>query len=96
MIVLGLTGGMGAGKTSVARLMRRQGWPVFDADADVHRLQSRGGRAVAAIAQRWPGAVRNNAVDRVALRAAVIGHPEEIAALEAIIHRWCVKIVAFS
>ncbi|WP_438382611.1 dephospho-CoA kinase [Asaia sp. BMEF1] len=86
MIVLGLTGGMGAGKTTVARFMRRAGWPVFDADLAVHGLQAKGGKAVAAIAQRWPQAVRDHAVDRVALRQAVIGHPQEIAALEAIIH----------
>jgi len=86
MIVLGLTGGMGAGKTTVARFMRRVGWPVFDADLAVHGLQAKGGKAVSAIARRWPQAVRDHAVDRVALRRAVIGHPQEIAALEAIIH----------
>ncbi|WP_264816771.1 dephospho-CoA kinase, partial [Acidomonas methanolica] len=43
MRILGLTGGMGAGKTYVATLFRATGWPVFDADACVHRLQSRGG-----------------------------------------------------
>ncbi|NVN43096.1 dephospho-CoA kinase [Asaia siamensis] len=86
MIVLGLTGGMGAGKTTVARFMRRAGWPVFDADAAVHALQAKGGRAVPAIARLWPDAVRDGAVDRMALRRAVIGHPAEIAALEAIIH----------
>jgi len=86
MIVLGLTGGMGAGKTTVARFMRRAGWPVFDADLTVHGLQAKGGKAVVAIARRWPQAVRDDAVDRMALRRAVIGHPQEIAALEAIIH----------
>ena len=86
MIVLGLTGGMGAGKTTVARFMRRVGWPVFDADLAVHGLQAKGGKAVSAIARRWPQAVRDDAVDRMALRRAVIGHPQEIAALEAIIH----------
>lgn len=86
MIVLGLTGGMGAGKTTVARFLRRAGWPVFDADAAVHALQARGGKAVTAIARRWPAVVRDHAVDRNALRHAVIGHKEEISALEAIIH----------
>ncbi|WP_336760105.1 dephospho-CoA kinase [Asaia sp. VD9] len=86
MRVLGLTGGMGAGKTTVARFLRRAGWPVFDADAAVHVLQARGGAAVAAIACRWPDCVRDGAVDRSALRRAVIGQPAEIATLEAIIH----------
>lgn len=86
MLVVGLTGGMGAGKTSVARLFRRAGWPVFDADRAVHRLQARGGAAVPAIAGIWPQAVRDGAVDRMALRHAVIGKPDCIAALEAIVH----------
>ncbi|RUT26592.1 dephospho-CoA kinase [Asaia sp. W19] len=86
MRVLGLTGGMGAGKTTVARFLRRAGWSVFDADAAVHVLQARGGEAVPAIARRWPDCVRNGAVDRSALRQAVIGQPAEIVTLEAIIH----------
>jgi len=77
---------MGAGKTTVARFLRRAGWPVFDADAAVHVLQARGGAAVAAIARRWPDCVRDGAVDRSVLRQAVIGQPAEIATLEAIIH----------
>ena len=77
---------MGAGKTTVARLFRRAGWPVFDADAEVHRLQGRGGAAVPAIARLWPETVRDGAVDRAALRARVIGHAHAMRALEAIIH----------
>lgn len=86
MIVLGLTGGMAAGKTTVAQLFARAGWPVFDADAEVHCLQARDGAAVPAIAARWPAAVHDGMVDRVALRRAVIGQPGETRALEAIVH----------
>lgn len=86
MRVLGLTGGMGAGKSTVARLLRRAGWPVFDADAEVHRMQRRGGAAVAAIARVWPDTVLDGTVDRVALRKRVIGHPENMRALEDIVH----------
>ena len=86
MRVLGLTGGMGAGKSTVARFFRRAGWPVFDADLVVHSLQAKGGAAVPEIARLWPHTVRDGAVDRMALRRAVIGSPDQIAALEAIMH----------
>jgi len=84
--ILGLTGDMGAGKTYVANLFRRRGWPVFDADATVHRLQGPGGEAVAPIKALWPEAVPGDAIDRTALRHIVIGHPDRLKALEAIVH----------
>jgi dephospho-CoA kinase len=59
---------------------------VFDADAEVRRLQGLGGALVEAIAQRFPGSVRDRAVDRDALSAQVLGKPDELAALEAIVH----------
>lgn len=86
MRVLGLTGGMGAGKTTVANIFRRSGWPVFDADATVHRLQAKGGAAIGPIAAQWPQTVRDGAVDRAALRQVVIGHPDQMRLLEQIIH----------
>ncbi|GAJ28994.1 dephospho-CoA kinase [Acidomonas methanolica] len=86
MRILGLTGGMGAGKTYVATLFRATGWPVFDADACVHRLQSRGGAAIAPIARLWPGVVVDGAVNRAKLRAAVIHDPEAMRTLEGVIH----------
>ena len=72
MIILGLTGGIGMGKSTAAAAFRRARIPVFDADAAVHRLQARGGRAIRAIEAEFPGTVRNGAVDRVALRQAVL------------------------
>jgi dephospho-CoA kinase len=86
MRVLGLTGGIGMGKSTAAATFRRLGVPVFDADAAVHRLQARGGRAVAPIAAAFPGSVREGAVDREALRRAVLGDPAALRRLEAIVH----------
>jgi dephospho-CoA kinase len=63
-----------------------RGIPVFDADATVRALQGPGGRLVPVIEQRFPGTTRNGAVDRDALSAAVLGRPDELAALEAIVH----------
>jgi dephospho-CoA kinase len=86
MIVLGLTGGIGMGKSTAAAAFRRAHIPVFDADAAVHRLQAHGGRAVRAIEAAFPGAVRDGKVDRVALRQAALGNPNALAQLEAILH----------
>jgi dephospho-CoA kinase len=86
MIVLGLTGGIGMGKSTAANAFRRARIPVFDADAVVHRLQARGGRAVRAIEAAFPGTVRDGAVDRVALRQAVFGKPDALSRLESILH----------
>lgn len=86
MIILGLTGGMGMGKSTAAAAFRRAHIPVFDADAAVHQLQARGGRAVRAIESAFPGTVRDGAVDRAALREAVLGKPDALARLEHILH----------
>lgn len=86
MIPIALTGSIGMGKSTVARMFERAGVPVFDADAEVRRLQGPGGALVGAIAKRFPGSVRDGAVDREALSALVLGKPDELAALEAIVH----------
>ena len=86
MKIIGLTGGIGMGKSTAAAVFRRARIPVFDADAAVHRLQGRGGRAVRAIESAFPGTTQEDAVDRTALRRAVIGHPEALKRLEAILH----------
>lgn len=74
------------GKSNAAAAFRRAGIPVFDADAAVHRLQARGGRAVRAIGRDFPGTVRGGAVDRAALRQAVLFDTAALRRLEAIIH----------
>jgi dephospho-CoA kinase len=86
MIVLGLTGGIGMGKSTATATFRRLAIPVFDADAAVHRLQAPGGRAVAPIAAAFPGCVADGRVDREALRRAVLGQPDALRRLEAIVH----------
>ncbi len=86
MIVIGLTGGIGMGKSTASSTFRRLGVPVFDADATVHRLQDLGGRAVGPIAAAFPGSVRDGRVDREALRAAVLGRPDALKRLERIVH----------
>ncbi|MDY0881985.1 dephospho-CoA kinase [Dongia soli] len=86
MIVLGLTGSIGMGKSTAAAMLRRIGIPVHDADAAVHRLMAKGGAAVPAIEAAFPGVVRDGAVDRKALGAKVFGHPQELQRLEKILH----------
>ena len=86
MQVIGLTGGIGMGKSTASAAFRRARLPVFDADATVHRLQARGGRAVPAIERAFPGTVRDGAVDRAALRQAVVFDPAALKRLEAILH----------
>ncbi len=86
MKVIGLTGGIGMGKSTAAAAFRRARLPVFDADRTVHRLQGRRGAAVPAIAALLPQAVRDGRVDRARLRAAVAADPSLLRALEAILH----------
>src|SRR3546814_19355559 len=73
MLILGLTGSIGMGKSTAAAMLRRLGLPVHDADAAVHRLMAPGGAAVGPIAAAFPGVVRDAAVDRQALAARVFG-----------------------
>lgn len=86
MIRLGLTGGIGMGKSTVAKMFAEEGVPVFDADAAVHRLQGPGGAVVAAIEARFPGTTGPEGVDRQKLGAAVLGDDAAMKALEAIVH----------
>ncbi len=86
MKTLALTGSIGMGKSTVAAMFAAAGIAVFDADATVRRLQDRGGRLVAPIEARFPGTTSDGAVDRDALGARVLGNPDELAALEAIVH----------
>lgn len=74
------------GKSAVASMLQRQGVPVFDADAEVHRLQGPNGALLPAIEARFPGTTSRNGVDRAKLGAAVFGNPPELKALEAIVH----------
>ena len=86
MRIIGLTGGIGMGKSTAAAAFRRARIPVFDADLAVHRMQSKGGRAVKAIEAAFPGTTADGAVDRTALRNAVLGNREALTRLEHILH----------
>ena len=86
MIVVGLTGSISMGKSTVAAMFIRAGVPLFDADAAVHRLQGPDGALVAAIETRFPRTTGRAGVDRQKLGAAVYGNPEALRALEAIVH----------
>jgi dephospho-CoA kinase len=84
MIVLGLTGSIGMGKSTTAKMFRDAGVPVHDSDETVHRLYA--GKAASLIEEAFPGTVRDGAVDRAQLAAQVLGRPEAMKKLEAIIH----------
>lgn len=84
MIRLGLTGSIAMGKSATAKMFAEAGVPVHDADAAVHALYA--GRAVPLIEAAFPGTTANGKVDRTRLGEAVLGKPEAIARLEAIIH----------
>ncbi len=84
MFVLGLTGSLGMGKSTTAKLFAAEGVPVHDADAAVHRLYA--GEAVAPIEAAFPGSAVDGKIDRTILGAHLVAHPVEFAKLEAIVH----------
>jgi len=86
MPVIGLTGGIGMGKSTVAALFRAEGLPVHDADQAVHDLMRKGGKGVTPISRHFPGSVRNGAVDRALLGGMVFGKPNLLKRLEKILH----------
>ena len=86
MKIVGLTGSIGMGKSTVAAMLRDRGVPVFDADAEVHRLQGPGGALVHAIAAAFPGTTGAAGVDRQALGARVLNDDVALRRLEAIVH----------
>jgi dephospho-CoA kinase len=89
MLVIGLTGGIGMGKSAAASHFARSGIPVFNADACVHRLYE--GEAVAAIEAAFPGVTRGGKIDRALLAAQLTGKPERLKQLESIVHPMVVK-----
>lgn len=86
MIVLGLTGSIGMGKTTCGKLFARLGVPVHEADEAVHRLIGPGGAAVAPVEAAFPGVTVNGAVDRGELGRRVFGNPAALARLEGLLH----------
>jgi dephospho-CoA kinase len=86
MITVGLTGSIGMGKSTTAAMFAAEGVPVYDADAEVHALYAKGGAAVAPLEAAFPGVVVDGAVDRAKLSHHVVGKPDELKRLEAIVH----------
>jgi len=86
MIVIGLTGSIGMGKSTVAQMFAEEGAPAFNSDAAVHELYAPGGAAVAPIEAAFPGVTRDGGIDRTALSARVVGNTEAIERLEKIVH----------
>jgi dephospho-CoA kinase len=86
MIVLGLTGSIGMGKSTVARMFVDEGVPVFDADGVVHRLQGPEGALVAEIEAQFPGTTGPGGVDRGTLAERVLAEPRALRRLEALVH----------
>jgi dephospho-CoA kinase len=85
MLIVGLTGSIGMGKSTAAAHLRARGFPVFDADAEVHRLYA-GGKAVELIERAFPGTTAGGVIDRAKLSAALLAQPQRFADLEAIVH----------
>ena len=86
MITVGLTGSIGMGKSTTAAMFAAEGVPVYDADAEVHALYAKGGAAVEPLEAAFPGVVIDGAVDRAKLSHYVVGKPDELKKLEAIVH----------
>ncbi len=86
MIIAGLTGSIGMGKTTVAGMFAELGAAVIDSDALVHEMYQEGGAAVAPIRHIVPQAIRNGAVDRRALAGHLRQYPDDLEAIEAVVH----------
>jgi dephospho-CoA kinase len=86
MIVIGLTGSIGMGKSETARMFAEQSVPVSESDAIVHRLYEKGGAAVAPVAAAFPGVIADGRIDRQKLARHLGRRAEDFARLEAIVH----------
>ncbi len=85
MKILGVTGGMGMGKTMVCSLLLKEGFPVFNADQIVHQLQAPKGKALPLLAEAFPGSVRHNILDRHYLRGLIAQNSNNLKKIENII-----------
>ncbi|MCC7266333.1 MAG: dephospho-CoA kinase [Caulobacteraceae bacterium] len=86
MITIGLTGSIGMGKSTTAAMFAEEGVPVYDADAEVHRIYAEGGAAVSPLGEAFPGVVRDGAVHRPTLSARVVGDAAALDRLNRIVH----------
>lgn len=86
MKIIGLTGGIGMGKSTAAKILRRMGLPIYHADQAVHDLLRKGGKAVKPVANLFPEALRHGAIDRAILGPLVFAQPRKLKRLEHILH----------
>ncbi len=86
MKFLGLTGSIGMGKSTTAKMFADAGLPVYDADAEVHALYAPGGAAVGPLSERFSEILKDGGIDRAALREKVVDNPDAMRDLEAIVH----------
>ena len=86
MIRIALTGSIGMGKSTVARMFEAAGIPVFDADAVVKQLQGPGGMLIAKIGELFPGCIRSGTLDRECLAQIVLADRSKLKLLEDIVH----------
>ena len=86
MIIIGLTGSIGMGKSTTAAMFEAEGVPVYDADAEVRAVYAPGGAAVGPVEAAFPGVVKDGAVDRAALSAQVVGDNAAMDRLNRIVH----------
>ena len=86
MIIIGLTGSIGMGKSTTAEMFRDEGCPVFDADAAVHDLYAKDGKAVPIIRSVFPDAIKDGAVNRAVLGKHMRADPLQLKVLESFIH----------
>lgn len=86
LIIIGLTGSIGMGKSETAKMFQRAHVPVFDSDAAVHELMAKGGAAVDRVNKAFPGVKGDDGIDRNMLGTKVFGNPKALKKLEDILH----------
>ena len=86
MIKIGLTGSVGMGKTTTAKVFEKLGCDVWDADETVHKLYSKGGKAVVEVAKLFPSSVEDGSISRSRLKALLKNEPKNLKKLEEIVH----------
>ena len=86
MIKIGLTGSVGMGKTTTAKVFEKLGCDVWDADETVHKLYSKGGKAVVEVAKLFPSSVEDGSISRSRLKALLKNEPKNLKELEEIVH----------
>ncbi len=92
MVIIGLTGGIGMGKSTAAKILSGFGLPVYNADEAIHELLGKGGAGVKPVAQLFPEARKRSAIDRKILGKLVFGHPHKLKRLENILHPLVQKV----